>query len=117
MSQKKVSKFAEIQGSVFKFKRSNEEPHKLNAEVKSKITAAKFELNKTDLQNPHVSKTLEKLNQGTNMLDTRQKLIMLADSSELGRKMVDEYQAHALADDSDDEKKIQRASYIEQSGR
>ena len=39
----------------------------------------------------------------------RQKLIKMADSSELGWRVVQEYESHPLADDSDDEKKIHRA--------
>jgi hypothetical protein len=38
-----------------------------------------------------------------------QKLLKLADSSEHGWKVVEEYEAHPLAENSDDEKKIYRA--------
>ena len=40
----------------------------------------------------------------------RQKLIKLANSSKLGWKVVQEYESHLLADDSDDEKRMYRAT-------
>ncbi|XP_060082590.1 uncharacterized protein LOC132561897 [Ylistrum balloti] len=43
------------------------------------------------------------------MLEYRQKLIKLADSSEFGWKTVKEYEANSIADNSDDEKKMVKA--------
>ena len=43
------------------------------------------------------------------MLNHRQKIIQLADSSELGWRLVKEYEAHPIASDSDDEKRIFKA--------
>ncbi|KAL5499646.1 hypothetical protein EMCRGX_G011099 [Ephydatia muelleri] len=47
--------------------------------------------------------------EGTSFLARRQKLIKLADRSESGWAVVEEYDADVLADDSDDEKKIEKA--------
>ena len=43
--------------------------------------------------------------EGKDILQHRQKLVKLADKSEVGWKLVDEYESHELADDSEDEKK------------
>ena len=50
-----------------------------------------------------------KISEGIDILLHRQKLVKLADSSEHGWKVVQEYEANPLADDSEDEKKIYRA--------
>jgi hypothetical protein len=50
-----------------------------------------------------------KVTEGINILIHREKLIKLADSSDSGLRVVQKYEAHPLADDSDDEKKIVRA--------
>ena len=51
----------------------------------------------------------QKIAQGIEMIAFRQKLIKLADSSEGGWKVVHEYTANPLAEDSEDDKKIFRA--------
>jgi hypothetical protein len=43
------------------------------------------------------------------ILSHRQKMIQLADASELGWRVVHEYEQNLLADDSDDEKKMNKA--------
>lgn len=43
------------------------------------------------------------------LLSHRQKIIQLADSSELGWRLVKEYEANPIASDSDDEKRIFKA--------
>ena len=50
-----------------------------------------------------------KINEGMDIVSHRQKLIKLADSSKHGWKIVEQYEAHQLADDSDDEKRIHKA--------
>jgi hypothetical protein len=47
--------------------------------------------------------------EGMELLRYRQKLVKIADSSELGWRVVQEYTANPLADDSEDDKKILRA--------
>jgi hypothetical protein len=43
------------------------------------------------------------------LLKRRQKLVLLADTSDLGRKMVKEYETNSIASDSDDERRIFKA--------
>jgi len=43
------------------------------------------------------------------LLRQRQKMILLADSSELGWREVNEYESNPIASDSEDERKIYRA--------
>ena len=46
---------------------------------------------------------------GKELINHRQKLIRIADEAEMGWKVVQEYDAHPLADDSEDEKRLYRA--------
>ena len=50
-----------------------------------------------------------KIDEGIDLVKERQKLIKLADTSELGWKVVQEYVANPIADDSEDEKRMNRA--------
>ena len=51
----------------------------------------------------------EVLREGTDLISRRQKLIKFADRSEAGWAVVDEYVDDNLADDSEDEKRMERA--------
>jgi Tfp pilus assembly PilM family ATPase len=48
----------------------------------------------------------EKIAEGIHLVCHRQKLVKLADSSQLGWKWVQKYESNPLAEDSEDEKKI-----------
>ena len=52
-----------------------------------------------------------KITEGISILNHMQKCIQLVDSSEHGCRVVQEYEANPLADDSSDEKRISRAYY------
>ncbi|CAB4043328.1 PREDICTED: uncharacterized protein LOC107357837, partial [Paramuricea clavata] len=52
---------------------------------------------------------LEKLSEGKEQIESRQKLILLADKSEYGWKTVSEYLDNELADDEEDAKKSKKA--------
>ena len=54
-------------------------------------------------------KATQEMEAGEALLLNRQKMIKLADRSELGWSVVEEYDADELADNSEDEKKIARA--------
>ena len=58
---------------------------------------------------PQVEKALEELQEGEKKLSRRNKVILIADSSEDGWEVVNEYQRRDLADDSDDDKSIRQA--------
>ncbi|KAJ8320591.1 hypothetical protein KUTeg_002178 [Tegillarca granosa] len=60
----------------------------------------------TSLDEQNINQAREKLSQGIDLVKHRQKLVKLADSSELGWKV----EQNPLAEDSDDEKKINRAT-------
>jgi hypothetical protein len=72
-----------------------------------------------NLSQENVNATKRKISEGMDLIKQRQKLIKLADSSDADWRVVDEYIANPLADDSDDEKKIykvqSRRTWIHQS--
>jgi hypothetical protein len=51
----------------------------------------------------------QKIFEGMELLRYRQKVVKMADSSELGWRVVQEYTANPLVDHSEDDKKILRA--------
>ena len=60
-------------------------------------------------ENPDHVQALEFASRALASIQKRQKLIKLADKSEAGWLVVDEYESDELADDSEDDKKIRRA--------
>ena len=60
----------------------------------------------SSLQKTEISKAQKALQKGENLLNEKQKHILLADKSEYGWATVYEYKQHELADNSDDEKRI-----------
>ena len=62
-----------------------------------------------NLSQENVNATKRNISEGMDLVKQRQKLIKLADSSDDGWRVVNEYIANPLADDSDDEKKIHKA--------
>ena len=81
-------------------KKSNEEQYKA---IKDAVEDAQIALERND-----VEKTKQALDKGMDLLQERQKSILLADKSQYGWKTVLEYKHHDLADDEEDEKKIYR---------
>lgn len=84
--------------------RGNRTQHDFNLKQKDSVQKAIVKVQKGD----SIS-TIAELNSVITDIDNRNKLIKLADKSELGWKVVDEYQAEELADNSDDEKRIKAA--------
>ncbi|XP_033732588.1 uncharacterized protein LOC117322003 [Pecten maximus] len=84
-------------------KKSCEDQHKFNEKVKSKLVEA------NQLADTEPSSSKAKIAEGIDLINYRQKLVKLADTSEAGWKAVEEYVANPIASDSDDEKKIDRA--------
>jgi hypothetical protein len=60
---------------------------------------------------PRVDKVKTLLEEGMKLIRERQKLIRMADRSEHGWVTIDEYLEDELADDSDDEKRMQKAEF------
>ncbi|XP_033758108.1 uncharacterized protein LOC117340457 [Pecten maximus] len=84
-------------------KKSCEEQFKFNRKVASKLQEA----DEISLHDPQATKSL--IAEGMDLINHRQKLIKLADTSEAGWKAVEEYISNPLASDSDDEKRMDRA--------
>ena len=103
---------------VFK-RKGNEEQFKANNIAIDHIEHAEEHLKSTledadaaeqdNVQITAVIKAQEELGQGKESLLHRNKLIKLADLSECGWRTVQEYEAHQLAENSDDEKHILKA--------
>ena len=93
----------------YKFKkRGNEEQYKVNKRVLLNLEDAEEALSSVPAD-PNVTRATREVVAGKTTLEHRQKLLKLADGSDLGWKLVDEYETNALADDSDDEKRIFKA--------
>ena len=85
-------------------KKANEDQFRFNSKLTDVLDEAKS-LCSTQILDK-VKKSLEK---GENLLAEMQKDILLADRSDYGWMVIQEYKKDDLADDSDDEKKIIRA--------
>ena len=106
IAETQITKIAATLSDGHKFKRRrNEEQFKHN-KILSKIKEADNVLDANNPSQEGISKAKEKLAEGMSLLNYRQKIIKIADSSDLGWRVVQEYEANPLADDSDDEKKL-----------
>lgn len=109
LSETQVAKIEALNSDSYKFRsRGNEEQHKVNVKVAQKMKEADFALKEMD-QSAKILEAEEKISEGLNILEHRQKMIKMADSSDMGWKTVAEYETSAIADNSDDERKIVRA--------
>ena len=114
LSETQLAKLQQNFGAndTYQFRRKgNEEQYKCNRQVLNSLREADAHLGELTTPDapPAFSAARRKLVEGMNAILHRQKMIKLADSSELGWRVVQEYEAHPLAEDSDDEKKIYRA--------
>ena len=88
-----------------KFKRrSNEEQFRHNSQVITKLEQAE-----SSIECEMVSQAKENIIEAKDMMKKRQKLIQLADTSELGWKVAAEYESNPIASDIEDEKRIHKA--------
>ncbi len=97
----------------YAFKRKgNEEQAKFNAHIDESLAEVDDELAAASASTtapPALDRAKEALKKGRSIIAERQKLIRLADRSEYGWNVVDEYLADDLASGSDDEKRIEKA--------
>ena len=110
LADTQMAKIDETLADNYKFKkRGNEEQHKHNNKVFVKLKEAKNQLENAVITEENIDTAKERITEGMELLRNRQKLIKLADSSEAGWRVVAEYTANPLADDSEDEKRIYKA--------
>ena len=88
---------------VFK-RKSCEDQFKFNVKLSSKLRDAEDAVKSGD-----AGLATGKISEGLDLISNRQKVIRLADSSELGWSVVKEYQSNPLASDSEDKKRMMRA--------
>lgn len=81
----------------------NQYKHKIN--VLAKLREAKTHLGDPKLSIDSAQTAKTKIEEGIDLVKDRQKLVKLADLSELGWKVVAQYISSPIADDSDDEKR------------
>ena len=99
---------------VFK-KKSHEEQSKVNENVDDAMREAEVELQSegssaTIPSASNIKSALESLKKGRAVIAERQKLIKIADRSELGWAVMNEYTADELAENSNDEKRMEKAA-------
>ena len=104
-----AAKKARLSAEVTFRKKGNERQFRFNESLQEHLRVAHVRLEEVT-SSPPVSSELRQvqlaIEEGMRLLKLRQKAIRLADRSEFGWSLVAEYDAHELADDSDDEKKI-----------
>ena len=103
-----------ISQSSYQFKRKgNEVQFNFNAGVEESISSARRELKKITPTGEEQKEALKKvdvyLDEGMKTLEKRQKHIKVADRSDFGWSTVEHYDSHPLADNSDDEKRLEKA--------
>ena len=89
-------------------KKAHGEQARFNAQVEETVQEAQ-EAFSTLEEAPALQRAQEALEKGARLLAERQKLIKIADRSANGWGVVTEYTADELADDSDDEKRLEKA--------
>ena len=98
----------------YTFKRKgNELQFQFNDRVADKVAAAAVAIGKAEPASGSSKALLDRaekeLKEGMNLLIHRQKVIKLADRSEAGWTVVEEYEGDDLADDSEDERRMEKA--------
>ncbi|XP_065883338.1 uncharacterized protein [Dysidea avara] len=108
----RAAKKARLSAEVTFRKKGNERQFRFNESLQEHLRVAHVRLEEVT-SSPAVSSELRQvqlaIEEGMRSLKLRQKAIKLADRSEFGWSLVAEYDADELADDSDDEKKIEKA--------
>ena len=115
MAESVVKKVKRSRTEEFK-RKGNEKQFRFNDEVVEKIETADTDLEQAmnegataEQKTTAIEKARKTIKQGMQLLEECQKMIRLADRSEYGWELVNEYKADELADDSDDEKRISKA--------
>ena len=93
----------------YQYKKGNEAQVKFNSEVEDAVQEAMDELEGESRPSQSMERAKAALEKGAKKIAERQKLIKLADRSDFGWSVVTEYTADELADNSEDEKRIEKA--------
>ena len=105
-----MTKIEETLTDKYTFQRKgNENQYKHEVKVLNKLKEANTNLEVPELNFGSIQVAKMKTAEYIELVQDRQKLIKLSDSSELGWKVVNEYIANPIADDSEDEKKVIKA--------
>ena len=105
---------ARLNKSSYQFrKKGNEVQFQFNSTVEESMNAARKEIKKvqpaTTEEKEAVKKATIHLDEGIRAIETRQKHIKVADRSEYGWVTVSAYEDDALADNSEDERRLEKA--------
>ncbi|VDI69125.1 Hypothetical predicted protein, partial [Mytilus galloprovincialis] len=97
-----------LTADTYKFqKKSCEDQFKVNKKMNATLKQAESCLDSSDDKSVHAK---QRISEGIELLPYRQKLVKMADSSEHGWRVVQEYTSNPLADDLEDDRKIMRAT-------
>lgn len=107
ISENQLSKLKASQNNYTFKRKSCEEQFVFNAKVEEKFMDIEDNLSTPSADT--IKKAKDYVSEGKDLIKHRQKLIKMADGSELGWKIVQEYEANPLASDSEDEKKMMKA--------
>ena len=89
-------------------KKAHEEQARFNAQVEESVQEARDAFAVIE-DSPAIQRARDALGKGARLLADRQKLIKIADRSDNGWGIVAEYTADELTEDSDDEKRLEKA--------
>ncbi|KAJ8310939.1 hypothetical protein KUTeg_011507 [Tegillarca granosa] len=110
LSDTQIAKIEQINNESYKFnKKGNQKQYKANAKVYQKLKETDALLKEDSVVDLKTKAAQEMIAEGISLIQHRQKLIKMADSSPMGWMTAEEYEMNSIADDSDDEKKIQKA--------
>ena len=110
LSDTQIAKIDENMSDTYKFrKRGNEEQYKHNHKVFVKMREATTEMEADNISQTNVNNAKRKITEGMDIIKNKQKLIKLADSSDAGWRVVAEYIANPLAENSEYERKMYKA--------
>ena len=108
LSENQLSKIQQniLSNENYQFKKKScEDQFKFNAKVLGKLRDAEAHA-ESGVRQQDVK---QDISEGIKLINNRQKLIRMADASELGWRFVDEYITNPLASDEEDEKRMNRA--------
>jgi hypothetical protein len=110
MSENQLVQIDETMTDTYTFRKIciDEQP-KHSQKVFVEMREVNAEIIGENLSIANINNAKRKITEGMDLIRNRQKLIKLADSSDTGWRVVDEYVANLLAEDTDDKRKMYKA--------